>query len=114
MAVDELCRLACDGDIGKQCQRETCADGGAADSADDRLAAVDHVVDEVACFFPSGAALLEIDGEVLSHVEVAAGRKSPASPSNDHAGDVLISVDVTPDICEFPMCGLNDGVEALR
>ena len=114
VAVDQLGGLGRDRNVGQHADHQARAHGGAADGADDRLAAIDHVVDEIARLLPTLAALLEVVGEIAGHVEVAARRERAAGAGDDDGRSVGVAVDVAPDFGKFRVRRLIDGVEPLR
>ena len=76
---------------------------------DDRLVAVDHVVDQVARLAPDTRTDLEVVGHVLDQREVAAGGESLALSAQDHGADLRIIADVAPDPGEFAMAVVVGG-----
>ena len=77
------------------------ADGRAVHGRDQRLGAVDDVVDEVACLLPGAAKRLVVSHVLLDHVEVAAGGERLPGTAQDHGADVRIGVDLTPHLGQF-------------
>src|SRR5918995_1223502 len=86
VAVDDLGFLRDDGYIGQDARDQARADGGTAHGADDRLGAVDDVVDDIARLLPraeQGGVVLDV---VFDEIEVAAGREHLAAGAvDDHA-----------------------------
>ena len=108
VAVDDLGLLRGDRDVGQDAGDQARADGGAAHGADDRLGAVDDVVDDVARFLPGSEQRVVVLHVVLDQVEVAAGREHLAAGAlDDHAIDRVVAVDVAPHVDQL---GVHDGV----
>jgi hypothetical protein len=97
-----------DRNVGQDARDQAGADGGSAHGADDRLGAVDDVVDDVARFLPRPQQRVVILHVVLNQVEVAAGGEHlAASALDDHAVDRVVAVDIAPDVDQL---GVHDGV----
>src|SRR5262249_42425267 len=103
MPVDDAAVFAGDRHIGQQAADEPGADRDTAHRTDHRLAAVDHVVDDVARLFPLPGARLEIFDILLDDREIAAGREDPSSAGDDCGIDIRVPVDVAPDLGELAM-----------
>src|SRR5207244_12841661 len=95
--------LGRDRHIGQEAADEPGADRDPAHRADHRLAAIDHVVDDVARLLPLPGARVEILDILANDREIAAGREYPAGPGDDGGVDARIPVDVTPDLGELRM-----------
>ena len=103
VTVDDARGLSADRDVGEDADDEAGADRDAVDGRDDRLVAVDDVVDEVLGLLPGRHARDRIVENALDQLEIAAGRKRLAGAGDDDRVDVGIVVDVAPDMRELGM-----------
>ena len=108
VAVDDLGLLRGDRDVGQDAGDQARADGGAAHGADDRLGAVDDVVDDVARLLPGAQQRVVVLHVLFDEIEVAAGREHLAAGAlDDHAVDRVVAVDVAPHVDQL---GMHDRV----
>src|SRR5262245_19847357 len=104
VAVDDLGLLRGDRHVGQDARDQARAYGGAAHGADDRLGAVDDVVDDVARLLPGPQKRVVVLHVLFDDVEVAAGREHLAAGAlDDHAVDRVVAVDVAPHIDQLAM-----------
>ena len=103
-----------DRDVGEQPADEAGADRRAAHGADDRLRAVDQVVDEVPRLLPVARARVEVVDDALDHVEVAAGGERLARTPKHGRGHALVRVDVAPHRLELAVHLLVGGIQPAR
>src|SRR5215472_15989273 len=101
VAVDDAAVFGGDRHVGQEAADEPGADRDAAHRADHRLAAVDHVVDDVARLLPLPGARLEILDVLPDDRKIAAGRKYPTGTGNDRSIDAGVPVDIAPDLGEL-------------
>jgi hypothetical protein len=90
---------------------EAGADRGAVHRRDDRLGAVDDVVDEVAGLLEHPDADREVVGHVGDEVEVAAGGERLALAAHDDDPGVGVGVDHRPDVREVAVHLVAGGIE---
>ena len=88
------------------------ADGHAVHRRDDRLAAVDDVVDEVARLAEHPGARREVRDHLLDEIEVAARRERAAGAADDHGAGLGVGVDGAPHLGEVAVHGGVGRVEA--
>src|ERR1700756_1351605 len=82
MTVDDARRLRRNRNIREQSPDESRTHGRSVHRRDDRLAAVDHVVDEIACLAPYARAHVEVVRHLFDEAEIAARRKALALAAN--------------------------------
>src|SRR5215831_7241729 len=110
--VDDAAVLGRNRHVSEKATDESGPDRDPAHCADHRLAAVDHIVDDVACLLPLSGTRLEILDVLLNDRKIAAGRKDPASPGDDRDVDARVAVDVAPNLAELTMQCLIGRVHA--
>lgn len=103
MTVDDAGRLSRDRNVREYADNETRADRNPVDRRNDRLVAVDDVVDKVLGLLPSRHSGDGIVEDALDQLEVASCRKGLAGPGNDNGVDIGIVIDVAPDVGQLPM-----------
>jgi hypothetical protein len=114
VAVAEPGILRADRDVGQQGHHGARADGHAVDRRDDRLLAVDDVVDQVAHLGEHVRHPVVIAGHPPDHVQVAAGRERlTRSGDHGHPG-IRVGGDFGPDPGEFAVHLLVGGVVLVR
>src|ERR1700751_1108303 len=101
MPVDDPAILGRNGYVGEQTADKAGSDCDAAHRADHRLAAVDHIVNDVARLLPLPGARCEIVDVLRDEREIAAGREYLAGRGQDHGIDAGIPIDITPDVAEL-------------
>ncbi len=111
MAIDDLRVLRGNRNVREKPRDQPGAHGRAMHCGDDRLVAVDHVVDQVARFAPDARTNLEVGGHVLHQREVASRRKTLALASQDDGANLGVVTDVTPDARQFPVAVVIRGGE---
>ena len=114
VAVDDPGVASSNGDVGEQPHDQSSTDCRAFHRGDDRLGAVDRVVDQVARLTPDGGPVLEAADDVVDHVEVTAGRERPAFTAHDDDIDLGVLVDGQPDVGELPVHPTVGRVEPPR
>jgi hypothetical protein len=108
MPIDDAAVPGRNGNIGEQTADEAGPNCNPAHRTDDRLAAVDHIVDDVARLLPLPCARREVVDILLDDREIAAGREYLPSAGQDHRIDARVGVNITPDVAEFRMqCGIR-------
>jgi len=110
VTVDDARRLSSDRHIGQNTDDETRADCNTVDRRNNRLVAINNVVDEVLGFLPSCHAGDWIVENALDQLKVSSCRKGFASPGNNHSIDFWIVIDVAPDIRKL---GMGFGVDRV-
>src|SRR5215472_16928352 len=103
MVVDDAAVLGSNRDVGEQSAHKPGPDRDAAHRTDDRFAAIDDIVDDVARLLPLPGTRREIVDVLLNDREVAAGREYPASPRQDRGIDAGVLVDIAPDLGKLAM-----------
>ena len=101
MTVDDFRCLAGNGDVCKQPRYQPGTDGNAIDRGNNRLVAVDDVVDEVAGFLPCLHARHLVVHVRFDHAEIATRGKRLALAGQDDGTDIRVIIDVTPYIGEL-------------
>ena len=101
MSVDDASRFRGNRDVGQQSSDQTSADGGPMDGADDRLVAIDQVVDQIARLLPDSAAQLKVGSHVRHHRKVAAAGESLAFAAQHGATHRIIVAKVAPDLAQL-------------
>src|SRR5690242_6596470 len=101
VTVDDARGLRGNRNIRKQATDEAGANCGAPHRADDRLRAVDDVVNEVAGLLPHLVPEVVVGHAALDDGEVTASRKRPLAAAQDNSGNVLAVIDIAPDGDEF-------------
>src|SRR5262249_42535559 len=86
-------------------------DAGSLDGGDDRLGAVDDVVDEVARLLPDPRARRPVPRHGFDHAEVAAGGEDAAVAAQQRHRGLRVAVDVAPDLGQLAM---PVGVERVK
>src|SRR5215831_17404708 len=99
--VDDAAVLGRDRHVSEKAADESGADRDSAHCADHRLAAVDHVVDDIARLLPLPGACLEIFDVLPNDREIATGRKYLAGAGDDRGIDARVAIDVAPDLAEL-------------
>src|SRR5579872_5268546 len=114
MTVDNSRRLSANRYVSEDAHDEAGAHCNAIDGRDDRLVAIDDVVDEVFGFLPGRHAGHRIVENALDQLKIAAGRKSLAGSGDDDGVDIGILIDVAPDMGQLGVgFGIN-GVVGFR
>jgi len=112
VAVGDTHRFGGNRNIRHERDREARANRDSVDGRDDRLLAVEHVVDDIARFFQHAPDDLRVALHVLDHVEVAARRKRAARSGDDHDVGFVVIGDIEPDPAQLPMkpavCSIED------
>src|SRR5581483_2543527 len=103
-----------DADVGEERDREPRAHRRPVDRRDDRLAAVDDVVDEVARLVEDTQARLPVGRDVLDEAEVSARAEGAVGPAHEHGPRVRVAVDDRPDARELGVRLVADGVQLRR
>src|SRR5664279_2771444 len=103
VAIDDARGLSADRHVGEDADHQSGTDRDAVDRRDDRLVAIDDVVDEILGFLPCRHARDRIVEDALDQLKIAAGRKRLAGAGNDHRVDIGIVVDVSPYVGELGM-----------
>src|SRR5262249_26728333 len=103
-----------DRDVGQQSRRQTGPDAGSLDGSDDRLAAVDEVVDEVARLLPDTGAGGPITRHHLDHAEIAARREVASLAAQQRHRGVWVAVDLAPHLRQLAMPVAIEGIEPAR
>ena len=103
VAIGDAHRFGSDRNIRHECDREARADRDAIDGRDDRLLAVEHVVDDVAGLLHHAADSLRVALHVLDHVEVAARRERAPRAGDDHNVGLVVIGDIEPYAAQLPM-----------
>jgi enoyl-CoA hydratase len=111
VAVDDARARCRDAHVREQRHRQACADCRAVDRRDNRLAAVDDVVDEVARLVEHAEPRVPVARDVLDEREVAAGAERAAGAADEDDARLLVPVDLLPDLGEVPVRLVADGVE---
>ena len=114
MAVNQPRRAGGNGHVGKDGEHQPGPDRCAVDGGDDRLAAIDQIVDHVACFLPHAHAGVEIRDHIVDQVEIAAGRECLAGAGQQDRIDAPIGIDGAPDLGEVRVHVRVGGVELVR
>src|SRR5215471_9154249 len=112
MAVDDAAVLGRNRYVGEESADEPGPDRDAAHRTDDRFAAIDDIVDDVARLLPLPGTRREIVDVLLDDREVAAGGKYPAGPRQDRGIDAGVLVDIAPDLGKLAMEDLVGRVHA--
>ena len=110
MAVDDARRLAGDGDIRKQACDEPGAHRRPPQRRNDRLRAIDHVVDEISCLAKDLQGSAVVLGHCVEQFEAAARRKALAGPGQQGHPYVRVTVDCGPHVGK-PVLARIDRVE---
>ncbi len=113
VAIDQLGRTCRDGDVGEDREHEPRTHCRAVDRGNDRLAAVDQVVDQVARLAMDAHADLVVRHHGVEHVEVSAGRERLAGAGQQHRAHARVGVDHAPDLDQLGMHREIGGVELL-
>ncbi len=100
-----------DRDVGEQPDREPGADRGAGHRRDDRLRAVDHVVDEVARLVEDAPPRLVVGRDLEHEVEVAARAERAVGAADEHRAGLVVVADRAPDRGELAVHRPADGVQ---
>ncbi len=114
MAVDNPRILRRDRDVGEQAGDQAGPHCRPADRADDGFRAIDHVIHEVAGFFPNPRSRVEIIHHLPDHLEVAARRESRAGTGQNGRRNAVIRVDIAPDGGKLPMHAFVGGIQSRR
>ena len=101
VAVDDARGFRCDGNVGEQARHQACSDGGAVHGGNDRLAAIDNVVDQVLRFAPDPSANVEIVRYFLHQIQIAAAGKTFAFAAQNRDFRFGIGIEGTPNFCKF-------------
>jgi hypothetical protein len=114
VAVDQLGGPAHHRDVGQDGADEAAAHRRPAHRRDDRLGAVDHVVDHVAGLAQVLHAHLVVADHLVDHLEVAAGAEGVAGAREDHRRHRVVVRDLVPDPHHLRMHDLVDRVLLAR
>jgi hypothetical protein len=114
VAVAEPGVQGADRDVGQQRHDGAHADGHAVDRRDDRLLAVDDVIDEVAHLGEHVRHPVVVAGHPPDHVQVAAGRERLARPGDHGHPGLRVGGDFSPDPGEFAVHPLVGRVVLVR
>src|SRR4029079_17701365 len=96
-----------------QCDGEAGSDRVTVDRGDDRLAAVDDVVDEVARLVEDAQARAPVRRDVLDEAEVAAGAKRAVRAADHDDARLRVAVDRLPHRRELAVRVVAYGIELL-
>src|ERR1700704_3058722 len=110
MTVDNARRLSADRYVGEDADDEARAYRDAVNGRDNRLVAVDDVVDEVFGLLPGRHARDRVVQNAFDQLEIAAGGKRYAGSGHDDSIDIGIVIDVAPDTSEL---GVSFGIDGV-
>jgi hypothetical protein len=110
VAVHDPCGPPTDRHVSQNANYKTGSDRNTVDRRNDRLVAVDDVVDEILGLFPGRHACHGIIKNALDQLEIAAGGKCLPCARYDDRVDVGIIVDIAPDIGEL---GMRFGIDRI-
>ena len=114
MAIDNPSGFSADRYIGKDTNNETGPNGHTIDCRNDRLVAVDDVIDEVFRLPPRCHARYRIIQYVLYQFEIASSGERLAGARHNHCINFGIIVDIAPNIGELRVGFRIHGVEGFR
>ncbi|MBA7654540.1 hypothetical protein ES703_62420 [subsurface metagenome] len=111
--VNNLGSLACDRHVSQNSDNEPRTRGWAIDRRDDRLVAIDDVVNEILGFLPGSHHLVEVARYSFDQAEISPRRKRLASPRHDNRVDVGVAVDINPHVGHLRVRFRIHGVEGF-
>jgi enoyl-CoA hydratase len=114
VTVDDPRARRRDADVREERYREAGSDCMTVDRRDDRLAAVDDVVDEVTSFVKDAHARCVVACDVLDEIEVAARAEHAVGAADEDDARLRVCVDRLPYACELAVRVVPDGIELLR
>ena len=103
-----------DRDVRKQADGESGADGGPGHRRDDRLRAVDHVVDEVAGLVEDPLPRRRVLRDLEHQVEVAASAERPVGAAHDHRACLVVRRRSCCQTVPAPVHRAADSVQLAR
>ena len=113
MTIDNLGLLSGDRYVGQDGNHKARAGCRAIDRGNDRLVAVDDVVDEILGFFPRLHDLVRVANHVFDQAKITTGGKRLARTGHDDRVDVGVAVDVDPHVRHLGVGFGIDRVECL-
>ncbi|MNN45260.1 hypothetical protein D3C81_1595860 [compost metagenome] len=113
MAVDQPRGARRHRDIRQQRRYQPGTDGGTVDRRNDRLGAVDDVVDQVFRLAPDAGAGLEGVDHLFDHLEVAAGGEGLAGTAQHHGADRGVGVNIAPNAGDLVVAACIQRIQAL-